>query len=61
MFVVGQVKEITDIRVLYDKEVEDLKTAIAEMSANYSKLQVQYCVICHVNCDVFRRVDPSTS
>lgn len=57
----AKVKEITDIRVLYDKEVEDLKTAIAEMSANYSKLQVQYFTICRVNCDVFRRVDPSTS
>ena len=35
----SQVKEINDIRVLYDKEVRDLKAAIEELSKNYKDLQ----------------------
>jgi len=35
----SQVKEISDIRVLYDKEVRDLKAAIEELSKNYKDLQ----------------------
>jgi len=35
----SQVKEISDIRVLYDREVQDLKAAIEELSKKYKDLQ----------------------
>jgi len=35
----SQVKEISDIRILYDREVRDLKAAVEELSKNYKDLQ----------------------
>eukprot|EP00092_Neocalanus_flemingeri_P013003 GFUD01014013.1.p1 GENE.GFUD01014013.1~~GFUD01014013.1.p1 ORF type:complete len:709 (+),score=215.46 GFUD01014013.1:147-2273(+) len=36
---VSQIKEISDIRVLYDREVHDLKSAVEELSKKYKDLQ----------------------